>query len=131
MFHRRALLLALASTLMAASTLAAAAFEVKPYEEATVKKAIAAGRPVVLHVFAGWCLQCRAQEAILADLAARTKDYDGIAFFRVAYGDQADVVKALDVPRSTLIAYRHGKETGRMSWGMTESSVVAVLRSAL
>jgi thioredoxin 1 len=131
MMLRRALFFPIAAIALAATALSASAFELKPYEEAAAKKAIASGKPVVLHVYAPWCLQCRAQSSILSDLSSRSKDYDGIAFFRVAYGDQADVVQALGVPRSTLIAYRNGKETGRMSWGMTEQSVVDVLKSAM
>ena len=60
-----------------------------------------------------------------------TGTYDKITFFRVAYDDQQDVVKALGVPRSTFIAYRGGKETGRMSWGVTDASVTTVLKTAL
>jgi thioredoxin 1 len=131
MISRRNLILAAALASLPFVASPASAFELKPYDEAAVKKAIASGRPVVLHVYAPWCLQCRMQDSILSDLSSRSKDYEGISFFRVSYGDQADVVKALDVPRSTFIAYRRGKETGRMSWGMTEQSVVDVLKSAL
>ncbi len=130
MISRRTLML---STVALATTLAAApamAFDLKPYDDAVVKKAIASGKPVVVHVYAPWCLQCRAQEAILNTLA-RTKTYDGITFFRVAYDTQGDVVKALGVPRSTLIAYKGGKETGRMSWGTSDESVITVLKTAL
>lgn len=107
----------------------ALAFEIKPYDAAQVQKAIASGKPVVVHVFAPWCLQCRAQENILNRLSTAGA-YDNIAFFRVNYDQQKDVVKAYDVPRSTLIAFKGGKETGRMSWGVTEASVVKVLATA-
>jgi thioredoxin 1 len=107
----------------------ALAFEIKPYDAAQVQKAIDSGKPVVVHVFAPWCLQCRAQENILNRLST-AGTYDNIAFFRVNYDQQKDVVKAYDVPRSTLIAFKGGKETGRMSWGVTEASVVKVLATA-
>jgi thiol-disulfide isomerase/thioredoxin len=107
----------------------ALAFEIKPYDAAQVQTAIASGKPVVVHVFAPWCLQCRAQENILKRLSA-AGTYDNMAFFRVNYDQQKDAVKALDVPRSTLIAFKGGKETGRMSWGVSEDSVVKVLATA-
>jgi len=107
----------------------ALAFEIKPYDAAVVEQAISSGKPVVVHVYAPWCLQCRAQENILKRLSS-AGTYDDIQFFRVNYDQQKDVVKAYDVPRSTLIAFKGGKETGRMSWGVSEDSVVKVLATA-
>ena len=130
MLSRRSILF---STAILATILFAApafAFEFKPYDKTTVDKLIASGKPVVIHVYAPWCLQCHMQDSILTGLKD-DKTYDGVAFFRVAYDDQQDVVKALGVPRSTLIAYKGGKERGRMSWGMTTDSVVTVLKAAL
>ena len=57
--------------------------------------------------------------------------YEGIAFFRVDYDNQKDVVAKLDCPRSTVIAYKGGKEVARMSWGLTKDSVVGVLKAAM
>lgn len=105
---------------------AAGAFEIKPYDEKAVDAAIASGKPVIIHVFAPWCLQCRAQESILNRLSG-AGTYDRIAFFRVDYDKQKDVVKAFGVPRSTLIAYKGGKELDRMSWGTSQKSVTDVL----
>lgn len=115
------------STMMAfAAAPAANAFEFKAYDAATVDAAIASGKPVVVHVFAPWCLQCRAQEAILGRLSTDSS-YDGISFYRVDYDKQKDVVKALGTPRSTLIAYQGGAEVAKMSWGTSTQSVVSVL----
>ena len=108
----------------------AAAFTIEPYDAAAVKKEIASGKRVVLHVYAPWCLQCRAQASILSNLAT-AKTYDRIAFFRVDYMGQGDIVKELGVPRSTLIAYRGGKEVARMSWGTSTESVENVLKAIL
>ena len=129
MLTRRSALTILAA-LAAAPALPAAAAAFRPYEEAAAQKAIASGRPVVIHVYAPWCLQCHIQAWILD----RLKDdpaYRGVAFFRVDYDRQKDVVAKLDCPRSTLIAYRGGKEVSRMSWGVTQDSVVAVLKAAV
>ena len=107
----------------------AQAFEFKAYDAATVDAAIASGRPVVVHVFAPWCLQCRAQETILKRLSS-DPSYDGIAFYRVDYDNQKDVVKALGTPRSTLIAFNGGAEVSKMSWGTSTEAVVGVLDAA-
>ncbi len=108
----------------------AAAFEIQPYDAAKAQAAIASGKPVVLHVYASWCLQCHMQKSILENLKT-TGTYDSIAFFRVDYDDQKDVVAKLDCPRSTVIAYIGGKEVKRMSWGVTQGSVEDVLKAAL
>ena len=108
----------------------AAAFEVEPYDAAKAQAAIASGKPVVLHVYASWCLQCHMQKSILENLKS-AGTYDGVKFFRVDYDNQKDVVGKLDCPRSTVIAYKGGKEVKRMSWGVTQSSVENVLNAAL
>src|SRR5512147_1674093 len=91
----------------------AEALQTRAYSAAAVKSAIAAGNKVVVHVYAPWCLQCRAQASILNSISS-----PDVTVFRVDYDGQGDVVKALgDVSRSTIIAYKGGKEVGRMAWG--------------
>lgn len=107
----------------------AVALDVKPYDAAAADKAIKAGRSVVLHVHAPWCLQCRAQASILASLNDPT--YGKLEIFRIDYDGQKTVVDALKAPRSTLIAYKGGKEATRMSWGTGTDDVVPVLKAAL
>ncbi len=108
----------------------AKAFVIQPYDPAVVGKAIASGEPVIVHVYATWCLQCHAQAEILNSLK-KDPAYDGLTFFRVDYDKQKDVVAKLKCPRSTLIAYKGGKEVARMSWGTTKDSVVKVLKAAM
>ena len=129
MWTRRSFL-TLMSLLPVALASSASAFEFQPYDDAAVQKAIASGKPVVVHVNAWWCLQCHAQASILDSLKS-DRAYDGVSFFRVDYDNQKDVVAKLDCPRSTLIAYKGGKEVKRMSWGTTRVSVVAVLKAAM
>jgi thiol-disulfide isomerase/thioredoxin len=126
MLTRRTLL---AAAFALAPTLAGA-FEIQDYDPAKAQAAIASGKPVVIHVYAPWCLQCHAQKSILDNLKS-AGTYDSIAFFRVDYDNQGDVVTKLDCPRSTVIAYKGGKEVKRMSWGMTQDSVEQVLKAAL
>jgi thiol-disulfide isomerase/thioredoxin len=120
MLSRRSLLLSVPALTLALS--AANAFEIAPYDAAKAKAAIDSGKPVVLHVYAPWCLQCHMQASILDGLKT-AGSYDKIAFFRV--------VSRLDCPRSTVIAYKGGKEVKRMSWGMTQGAVEDVLKAAL
>jgi thioredoxin 1 len=126
MIARRTLIAAVALALLSP----ASAFEFKSYVQADVQKEIASGKPVVVQVYAPWCLQCHMQASIL-DGMKDDKRYDGIAFYRVDYDNQKDVVGKLDCPRSTVIAYKGGKEVARMSWGMTKDSVTGVVDKAL
>src|SRR6516164_6985564 len=117
--HDRRALLGLIGLGPALFAIPAAAFELVPYDPTAVEKAIASGKPVVVHVRAWWCLQCHAQASILDSLRS-DRAYDGVSFFRVDYDKQKDVVAKLDCPRSTLNAYKGGKEVKRMSWGTSK-----------
>ena len=129
MWSRRSFL-ALVGVAPAALAVSARAFEFTPYDPATAEKAVASGKPVIVHVRAWWCLQCHAQAAVLDSLKGDPV-YDGATFFLVDYDKQKDVVAKLDCPRATLIAYKGGKEVKRMSWETSREAVLAVLRAAM
>ncbi len=127
MLTRRSLLVGAAA--LAAPTLAQA-LEVRPYDASAVKAALASGKPVAVHVYAPWCLQCHAQEVILDRL--RSADaYKSLTVFRVDYDGQKDVVAKYGCPRATVIAFKGGKEVKRMSWEMNQDAVEEVLKAAL
>ena len=94
----------------------ARAFDVQPYEKAAADAAIAAGKPVVLEVYASWCPVCQSQ-ATSVEAMKNKPEFKDISFFRVDSDAQKDVVKALKSPRATLIVFRGGKEIARESWG--------------
>ena len=122
---RRSLAALLAAASAVAVSIPAEALQTRAYS-AAAKSAIASGKKVVIHVYAPWCLQCRAQASILNGISN-----PGVTVYRVDHDGQADVVKALGVSRSTIIAYKGGKEVGRMSWGTSEASVRDVLKPLL
>ena len=129
MRSRRSFLTAMSLT-AAALALPARAFELQPYNTAEVEKAVASGKPVVIHVYADWCVQCHAQASILNSLKSDPA-YDNVAFFKVDFDKQKDVVAKLNCPRSTLIAYKAGREAARMSWDTSRDAVVKILRAAM
>jgi thioredoxin 1 len=122
--------LALIGAAPAAFAVPARAFEFEPYAPDAVEKAVASGKPVIVHVRASWCLQCHAQAAILDSLKSDPA-YDRVSFFLVDYDKQKDVVAKLGCPRATLIAYKGGKEVKRMSWDTSREAVVGVLKAAV
>jgi thiol-disulfide isomerase/thioredoxin len=129
MRSRRAFLVAIGAA-SAAFIVSAKAFEFQPYDPAAAEKAIASGKPVIVHVRASWCLQCRAQASIL-DSLKNDPAYAGLSIFLVDYDQQKDVVAKLDCPRATLIAYKGGREVKRMSWDTSKEAVLAVLKAAM
>jgi thioredoxin 1 len=129
MWSRRSFL-GLLGAAPAAFAVPARAFEFIPYDSAAVEKAIASGKPVIVHVRAWWCLQCHAQAAIL-DSLKKDPAYDGVSFFLVDYDKQKDIVAKLNCPRATLIAYKGGKEVDRMSWDTSREAVLAVIKAAM
>jgi thioredoxin 1 len=130
MYSRRSLLLGISAIASLTAGVPAQAFEFRPYDTSVVKRAIRSGMPVIVHVYAPWCLQCHAQASILSNLAG-DKRLDTIHFFKVDYDTQKDVVGELGVPRSTLIAYKGEKEVARMSWGTSQEDVVRILQAAI
>ena len=77
MTPRQTLFPALAAAFAIAPLAAAYAFEFQSYQAPTVLKAIESGKPVIVHVYAPWCLQCQAQAAILDNLKSGTKPMTG------------------------------------------------------
>ena len=128
--HDRRAVLGLIGAGAALFTRPAAAFEFAPYEPTAMEKAIASGKPVVVHVRAWWCLQCHAQASILDSLKSDPA-YDRVSFFVVDYDKQKDIVAKLNCPRATLIAYKGGKEVDRMSWDTSRDAVIGVLKAAM
>ena len=106
------------------------AFEIQPYSAAAAQRAIDSGKTVVLEVYASWCPVCLIQASSI-DAIKDQPNYKNIAFFRVDYDAQKDVVEQLKAPRSTLIAYRGGKEVGRESWGPSQEDIAKVMMKAV
>ena len=48
----------------------AIASEIKPYDKASFDALQAAGKPVVIHVYADWCPTCKQQTPIISELVA-------------------------------------------------------------
>lgn len=106
------------------------AAEIKPYDKATFDGLRAAGKPVVIHVYADWCPTCKQQTPIVSELVkgAPFKDY---TVLKVDFDTRKDVVKALGVgSQSTLIVYRGKKEVARSVGDTDKDSIAAALRKA-
>ncbi len=97
-----------------------------PFSRAAFDAAQAAGKPILIDIYAPWCPVCRAQEPILESLQAQPANAD-LVVFRVDFDNQRDVVRSFRAQRqSTLIAYNGQTETGR-SVGDTNAASIARL----
>ena len=116
-------LIALASTAFAAET--------RPFDEATFKALQAAGKPVLIDVYADWCPTCKQQAPIISALLAQP-EFAPYTVLKVNFDTQKDVRRALGVSQqSTLIVYRGVHEMGRSTGDTRKDSIEAALRKAL
>ncbi len=119
----------LAFAFTAAAALAAAGSALAQhvrFSRPAFEAAQAAGRPILVDVYAPWCPTCRAQEPILTSLQAQPANAE-LVVFRVDFDSQKDVVRSFRATtQSTLIAFRGARETGR-SAGDTDAASIARL----
>jgi len=127
MLSRRTILSALA--LLASFGLAQAAEQ--PFASDAFAAAQAAGKPIIVHVYAPWCPTCRAQEPIVHKLEADPKFADAVAF-RVDFDSQKDAVRALKATsQSTIVVFKGAKEVGRSVGETSAKSIADTLNKAL
>ncbi|MGH8800748.1 MAG: thioredoxin family protein [Casimicrobiaceae bacterium] len=122
--------LSLASTLLASLILAATgalAGEIRPYDPATFAALQAAGKSVVIDVYADWCPTCKAQAPIVSALM-KEPAFKDFTVLRVNFDTRKDVRRALDVPmQSTLIVFRGRNEVARSVGDTDRASIEATL----
>lgn len=122
--HRRALLvLPLLAALLPG---AARAAQRQPFTDAAFEAARAAGRPILIEVFAPWCPTCRAQrphidavaaDPLMAQAVLLTVDFDGQKAVLQRFGVRS---------QATLIAFRGSEERGRAT-GVTDPRAIREL----
>lgn len=113
MLRRVFLALAVTVATLGATASPSAAADPRPYTAAAFDAAQAAGRPILVDVYAPWCPTCRAQEPVIERLTAQPA-YSDLIVFRVDFDNQKDALRRFGAQRqSTLIAFRGREETGR------------------
>lgn len=90
-----------------------------------------AGKSILVDVHASWCTTCKAQKAVLAELT-QEPEFKDLVVLEIDFDSQKDAWQALGVQnRSTLIAYKGDKETGRSVSDTKRESIEALLKGAL
>lgn len=125
MSFRRTLPLALAATMVLVAPATAA--EYKPFDRATFNAAQAQGRPILVFVHAWWCPVCASQDKTIKATAIMP-DYAKLLVLRINYDAQKPEWQSFNVQKqSTLIAFRGGKELGRVSYITDKATIQALL----
>lgn len=101
------------------------------FTEAEFAAAQAAGKPILIDVWASWCPVCAKQAPTLA--AAETDPaFKDLTIFKVNFDTQKDVVRSFGVRKqSTLIAFHGNHEVGRATGITAPEDIRALLASAL
>ncbi len=103
----------------------------QPFSQDAFAAALAAGKPILVHVTAGWCPTCRAQKAVLAKLENDPRFKD-ILVFDVDFDAQKPVVAAFKArSQSTLVVFKGGVETARAVGQTDPGAIEARLSQAI
>jgi thiol-disulfide isomerase/thioredoxin len=122
---RRAMLASLPALFGLAAAPARAAERAR-WSDAAFDAAQAAGRPVLIEVWASWCPTCRAQEPGI-EAALRDPALADALFLKIDFDEDKEALRRLRVrSQSTLIAFRGREERGR-SIGVTDPAAIRAL----
>lgn len=99
---------------LASNAAAAATVRHVDFTSAGFAAAQKAGKPILIDVWASWCPTCKAQQPGIA-AAQSIAANKGLVVMRINYDTQKAEMKPLNITRqSTLIAFKGGRETGRL-----------------
>ena len=125
----RHVLAAFALASIAAASAQAAEF--KPFDRAQFDAAQAAGKPVLVDVAAWWCPVCHSQEGTIKKTVADPA-YNDLTIFKINYDKQKDEWKRFGVTKqATLIAFKSGREVGRLAFKTNKDEINALLASTV
>lgn len=113
------------------SNVSAFAAERIAYDARRFDEALSSGSPVIVHITAPWCGECRKQKPIVAELS-QMPEYTHLIIVDIDFDTQKDALRALNVVKqSTLIAIRNGKEVDRATGITKRDAIDTLMRKAL
>lgn len=114
---------------LAPATAQATAVRHVPFTQAAFAAAQAAGKPILIDVYAPWCPVCRAQQAPIAAAQADPANAD-LVVFRLDFDGQKTEQRPLRVTgQATLIAFRGRTETGRLQGNSDRAAIARLVAS--
>ena len=83
----------------------------EPFDAKAFEQAQAAGKTVLIDVYASWCPVCKKQQPTIARLE---KEKPGLIVYEVNFDNDRNVLKTFGVQaQATLIVFKGAKEVGR------------------
>lgn len=99
------------------------------YSPETLAKAQAENKAILVHVWASWCITCKAQQPTLDALNAETPSKDAV-FMRVDFDRHKDFLTTHKVPsQSTVVIFKGSKEVARSIAETDKTSLRAFVAS--
>ena len=100
----------------------------QPYDAKAFAQAQAAGKPILVDVFAPWCPTCAKQKPILEGIEKSRPD---LVVFQVDFdGDKAALKQFRVQYQSTLIVFKGMSEVGRSTGDTNPDSIGALISKA-
>lgn len=101
------------------------------YDASRFEEALSSGRPILVHITAPWCGECRAQKPIVAELSQRP-EFAQLILIDIDFDTQKDALrKLLVLKQSTLIAFKNGMEVDRATGITRHDAIEGLMRKAL
>lgn len=112
--------------LLALAAFPAWAMETREFDKAAFDAARAAGRPVVVEIWASWCPVCQ-QQGVVIERLKKDPELAGLVLFELDFDKDKAALRDFRVTRqSTLIAYKAGAEVAR-STGVTDPAEIRAM----
>lgn len=103
----------------------------RPFDSAAFARAQAENQIILVETYAPWCLTCRVQGPIIADLLRRPA-FAEIAIFKVTAETPNRVWKQFKVRNyGALIVFRGATETGRTLGASQPDAILQILQTSL
>ena len=103
----------------------------QPFTQSQFDILIKENKPIIVHVHAPWCTNCKAQNSVL-NSEMKSPAYKEVTFLEVDFDTQNDVLKEFNVSmQSTIIVFKQGKEVGRFTAKTKESDIEELTKKAL
>lgn len=101
------------------------------FDTAAFTAAQAAGKTVLVDVWAPWCPTCRAQAPVIESLLGEPA-FAGVVKMRVHYDNQKDAVRRFEaLSQSTLIVFKGFEERARATGVVDRAEISAMISKGL
>jgi len=103
----------------------------QPFTKSQFDNLMKEGKPIIVHVHAPWCSNCKAQNSVL-NVEMKSPAYKGVTFLEVDFDTQNEALRELNVSmQSTILVFKQGREVGRFTARTKESEIEELIKKAL